>query len=319
MTEHKELKRLAREAIRETKPSPVLVTLVVVVILAVLQYLMMNLNGELAAYITMVKSAAAGDMAALEAAVTASSTAVSFPAWLLILALNLMGMVVSMGYTLYCLRVSRRTSSGFPDVFDAFGRFFRVIVLTIVRSLLLSAVYTVPASVLALIMDPVVATVICLPLLIPMVMLAYAYRLADYLLLDNPRYPPIYCLSLSRAAMKGRKWDLFTLDLSFLGWIVLCLFPPVWLWVRPYMSVTAAKYYDAVMPGFAEWLKSQPIPRNPGEGGPGFWNMTGAPGASPQDPSDVGPSHNPGGWGVPGEDRPKDGDGGEDGDDDDIT
>ena len=282
MTDHKELKRTAREAIRETKPSPVLVTLAVTVILAVIQLLILNLNGDLDAYIAMAKSAAAGEIALVE-----SVGSVSPLAWILVLALNLMSMVVSMGYSLYALRVGRRASPGFGDVFDAFGIFFRVIVLGIVRSMvvsMLSFLYIVPATAFAMVMDPLAASLICLPLMAPMFVVMYAYRFADFLLLDNPAFPAIYCLGLSRMAMKGRKWDMFKLDLSFLGWILLCLFPPVWLWVRPYMAVTVAGYYDAVMPGFRERLQNQPAMRTPTH--PGF--------------------RNPGGWSIPGE-RPDDG------------
>lgn len=295
MTDRKELKRLAREAIRDTKPSPVWVTLVVLAILAVVQLLSLNLSGDLDAYIAMVKSVAAGDTATAQPAVSISPLA-----WLLALALNLMSMIVSMGYTLYTLRVSRRASPGFGDVFDAFAMFFRVIVLSFVRSILVSSVYAVPMSLLSTLIDPVSASMFCLPLIVPMFMLAYAYRLADYILLDNPSFAAIQCLGLSRFAMRGRKWDLFKLDLSFLGWILLCVFPPVWLWVRPYMSVTAAGYYDAVMPGFMAWLKTQPMPRRPGDGDSGFRDLTGGAGGKPGDPTDGDLSDNPGGWSVPG-------------------
>lgn len=276
MTDRKELKRLAREAIRETKPSPVLVTLVVTVILGVTQLLALKLNGDLDAYIATAKSFAAGQLTITETAVNISPLAV-----ILGLALDLMSMAVSMGYTLYALRVSRRANPGFGDVFDVFGMFIRVIVLTVVRSMIVSLcsfIYSAPATMLGMVMDPVAATLICLPLMAPMFVVMYAYRLADFILLDNPRYPAIQCLGLSRLAMKGRKWEMFKLDLSFLGWIVLCLFPPVWLWVRPYMSVTVAEYYDAVMSGFWEWLRSQPVPTptaRSGFGNPGSWSIPG--------------------------------------------
>lgn len=284
MTDHKELKRMAREAVRDTKPSPVWVTLAVAAILIVTQVLSLKLNGELDAYIATLKEFAAGELTIVE------SSAVENPlAWILILALDLMSMVVSMGYALYSLRVSRRMSPGFGDVFDAFGIFFRVIVLTILRSLLLSllsAVYVLPATVLGMVMNTTAASMICLPLLVPMFVLAYAYRFAGFILLDNPKYPAAYCLGLSRLAMKGRKWDMFKLDLSFLGWIILCVFPPMWLWVRPYMSVTSAGYYDAVMPGFREWLKNQPALRTPTR--PGFRSNDGwsIPGERPDDGGD---------------------------------
>ena len=298
MTDHKELKRLAREALKATRPSPVWVTLVVLVILAVVQLLSLNLSGDLDTYTAVFESVSAGD-----AVITVPEVSISPLAWLLALALNLMGMLVSMGYTLYTLRVSRRASPGFGDVFDAFAMFFRVIVLSIVRSVLVSSVYAIPMSLLSMLIDPVSASMFCLPLIVPMFMLAYAYRLSDYILLDNPSFAAVQCLGLSRLAMHGRKWDMFKLDLSFLGWILLCVFPPVWLWVRPYMSVTVAGYYDAVMPGFMEWLKTRPMPQSPSDRGSGFWNPPGGQSGTKGDSSDEDLSDNPGGWSVPGEKR----------------
>lgn len=261
MPDRKELKKNAREAIRGTKPSPIWVTLVVLVILLVTQVLSLSLNGDLDAYAAMAEKAANGEFVLIE---SSGSTGI-FP-WLLTLALDLMTMVISMGYALYTLRVSRRQNPGFGDVFDAFSMFLRVIVLSLLRSILLSLVsvtYVLPATVLGLLMDPTIATVVCLPLMAPMFILAYAYRLSDFILLDTPGLPALQCLGLSRMAMRGKKWDMFKLDLSFLGWILLCLFPPAILWVRPYRQVTVAGYYDAVMPGFMEELRNRPMPQPP--------------------------------------------------------
>jgi uncharacterized membrane protein len=46
--------------------------------------------------------------------------------------------------------------------------------------------------------------------------------------------------------MSGRKGELFVLDLSFLGWSLLMLFPFVAVWVLPYTSVTYTNYYLAL-------------------------------------------------------------------------
>ena len=46
--------------------------------------------------------------------------------------------------------------------------------------------------------------------------------------------------------MKGKKWKLFCLDLSFIGWYLLgmlCLGVGV-LWVDPYHKVSMALFYE---------------------------------------------------------------------------
>ena len=53
--------------------------------------------------------------------------------------------------------------------------------------------------------------------------------------------------------MRGHKWELFVLDLSFLGWmLVQFLLSPFAIWLRPYQSLTYANYYRA--------LRGEPIP-----------------------------------------------------------
>lgn len=255
MTDRKLLKKDAREAIRAAKPSPVLVTLAILLILTVTQILSLSLNGELDAIIAMAKKAAQGEIVLIEAA---GSSGV-FP-WLLTIALDLMTMVVSMGYTLYTMRVHRRQGPGFGDVFDAFAFFWRVIVLSILRSFLMSiasVIYVLPATALGMFIDPLTASLVCLPFLAGPYIVMYVYRLADYILLDHPDYPAIQCLGMSRLATSGRKWEMFRLDLSFLGWVLLCIFPPMLLWVMPYTRVTFAGYYDAVMPDFMEKFRQR--------------------------------------------------------------
>lgn len=273
MIDRKKLKEEARSAIRAAKPHPVWVTLMVFVILAVTQFLSLNLSGDLATYRAMLENAANGQFTYFEA-----TQSIGVIPWLLAFALDLMTMVISVGYSLYSLRLMRGKNPGFGDVFDAFGFFLRAIWLSMLRSILISLatfLYAAPAAFLGFVMDPVIASLICLPLLAPMFILAYAYRLSDYILVDNPQFPAAYCLAMSRAAMKGRKWELFRLDLSFIGWILLCIVPVFALWVRPYREATCAGWYDAVMPGFIEELKKRPMPQTPTFRSPGGWSVPG--------------------------------------------
>ena len=52
--------------------------------------------------------------------------------------------------------------------------------------------------------------------------------------------------SRSQQMMKGYKMKLFLLDLSFIGWILLCLvtFCIGFLWVKPYIETAHAKFYE---------------------------------------------------------------------------
>ena len=67
-----------------------------------------------------------------------------------------------------------------------------------------------------------------------------------FIQLDNPDMGPKDSITASRKMMKGHKWQLFVMDLSFLGWYivgVLCLGVGV-LWVHPYYELSKALFYE---------------------------------------------------------------------------
>ncbi len=76
----------------------------------------------------------------------------------------------------------------------------------------------------------------------------YQYRMADYILADNPFIGARRALSLSKRMSNGSLWRLFVLDLSFVGWFLLasmCICLPgaaVYL-VLPYYEATWAEAY----------------------------------------------------------------------------
>ena len=82
-------------------------------------------------------------------------------------------------------------------------------------------------------------------LIIPGIIKAYAYSMAIYVQQDQPNKDWSFCLKKSKELTKGHKWDLFVLDLSFIGWYIvglLCLGVGT-LWVRPYHEMTKANFY----------------------------------------------------------------------------
>ena len=78
------------------------------------------------------------------------------------------------------------------------------------------------------------------------VILNYAYAMVPYLLRDYPELGVREALRTSKQMMKGHKWDLFVLDLSFIGWFFVCIltFGIGVLWVIPYQETTRAAFYE---------------------------------------------------------------------------
>lgn len=83
-------------------------------------------------------------------------------------------------------------------------------------------------------------------LFIGAVILEYAYAMVPYLLRDYPELTTKEALRTSREMMRGHKWDLFVLDLTFLGWYLLGILTLgiAYLWVMPYQHTARAHFYE---------------------------------------------------------------------------
>jgi uncharacterized membrane protein len=82
-------------------------------------------------------------------------------------------------------------------------------------------------------------------LIIPGIIKMYAYRMVPYILADNPNIGHSRAIELSNQMTMGEKFDIFVLDLSFLGWYLLgalALGVGV-LFVQPYYDATNAELY----------------------------------------------------------------------------
>ena len=84
--------------------------------------------------------------------------------------------------------------------------------------------------------------------IIPGIIKSYAYSMAYFIKVDHPEYQWKACLDESQRIMKGHKWDLFCLDLSFIGWILLsyvtCLIGA--FWVSPYIQAAHVSFYESI-------------------------------------------------------------------------
>lgn len=87
--------------------------------------------------------------------------------------------------------------------------------------------------------------------IIPGIVKSYAYALAEFIAMENPEMSASDCLRLSQERMDGHKKELFLLDLSFIGWHILCMFTfgIGYLFLAPYMAQTRIHYIDEhIMP-----------------------------------------------------------------------
>lgn len=83
---------------------------------------------------------------------------------------------------------------------------------------------------------------------IPGIIKSYSYSMAYYIKVDHPEYDWHQCIDESKRIMEGHKADLFVLDLSFIGWVLvgMCACGIGVLWVEPYMQAARTNFYESI-------------------------------------------------------------------------
>lgn len=77
------------------------------------------------------------------------------------------------------------------------------------------------------------------------IMKSYYYQLAFVVATDNPEMTGLEAVEKSENLMQGKRFNLFCLQLSFIGWIILGVIPFALglLWVVPYMQMSIFAFY----------------------------------------------------------------------------
>ncbi|SKA92929.1 Uncharacterized membrane protein [Caloramator quimbayensis] len=82
-------------------------------------------------------------------------------------------------------------------------------------------------------------------LIIPGIVKSYAYRMVPYILADNPQIDYNRAIELSNQMTMGEKFNIFVLDLSFIGWYILGMLALIIgvIFVMPYEDAANAELY----------------------------------------------------------------------------
>lgn len=89
-------------------------------------------------------------------------------------------------------------------------------------------------------------------LFIPGIVKACSYAMTPYILRDRKDLSNNAAIELSMAMMQGHKMDYFLLELSFLGWVILCILSLGigFFWLSPYMQASVVNFYEDVKRDF---------------------------------------------------------------------
>ncbi len=87
-------------------------------------------------------------------------------------------------------------------------------------------------------------------LIIPGIIMGYAYSMAFFVRADDPQVGCREALTRSVEMMRGYKWKLFCLFCRFIGWGVLAMLTcgVGYLWLMPYLYAAMAQFYEDVRP-----------------------------------------------------------------------
>lgn len=149
--------------------------------------------------------------------------------------------VLALGQTHYQLKLLRKQETSFGDVFSRVRYFFKAMGLTLLVALklLLWALPFIAGEILIFVVmgaawaNASVSTVLTAVTLIGMVggigmavvmvRAMFSYSMASTILADEPEKGVTQCVRESVQMMNGKRMLLFSLELSFIGWQLLCV------------------------------------------------------------------------------------------------
>ena len=118
---------------------------------------------------------------------------------------TLLTTVLGAGFSLYCMAVRRGERAEYLTLFDGFSFVGKLIALTVVEGVFI--------------------TLWSMLFVVPGIVAAYRYRFALYNLYENPGIGVMEALDMSKRQTWGYKSQLFALDWSYFGWIMLASLP----------------------------------------------------------------------------------------------
>lgn len=139
------------------------------------------------------------------------------------------GGAVTLGYVKFNLNLVDHKPATFAQLFSEFHRFGAGFLMQLLRG-----IYTFLWSLL---------------FVIPGIYAGYGYAMTPYILLENPELTANEAIKKSKELMDGNRWRLFCLEISFIGWSILCALFTLgigYFWLVPYMEASFAAFYREI-------------------------------------------------------------------------
>ena len=140
----------------------------------------------------------------------------------------ILGSIVGVGYAKFNLGLIDKKNVSFSDLFSYFSDWKSAVLTN-----LLSAIYVFLWSLL---------------FISPGIIASYSYAMTDYILSEDPTLSAGEAVSRSKEMMRGNRFRLFCLHISFIGWDILCAFTFGIgnLFLNPYKKAAIADFYREI-------------------------------------------------------------------------
>ncbi len=245
----RELKKNARQCVREAAYSPKKVTLAALVAALVLVLIAWGGN-YLADHMTVSRQYLSQSI---------SSGGQSFLVSVVVGLIFQFGLVfLAAGYGAFALRIHRKQSFSLGILWEGTRRWAKCALLYIWISIWLAiwaCILSIPVSYvlsvfyLAGMLDEnalMAALLVCMEIL--MFVMSYRYRMAWFILMDQPELSVRQIVNRAKTINRYHRVQTFVMDLSFLPWILLCILTCgiLCIWKLPYIITSYAGAYDAM-------------------------------------------------------------------------
>ena len=133
-----------------------------------------------------------------------------------------------LGYVSFFYKISKEEDTELNELWSKTNRFTTYFLTTLIADIL------------------IFLGTICF--IVPGIILMLDYSMVYFIMLDHEEYSASEILKKSRDIMNGHKLELFKLELSFIGWIILGIFTfgILYLWLIPYMKVSISNFYNKI-------------------------------------------------------------------------
>ena len=220
------IKAEARELVRTGRVSPVLAGAIVLIAAKVLDFLSSLFQPGATITVEELQYAmTSGDLSVLVQSMAFTSPMQPFFPILF----SLVMVVLYAGFDSFCMGIYRKEEMQYSSLLNGFGIIGQVLwceILMSIKIALWSMLFFFPG-----------------------IVAAYRYRFAIFNLFNDPSLTASQAIALSCRQTEGMKFDLFVLDLSFIGWTLLTslTFGLLGIWTLPYMTLSYLGYYHEAL------------------------------------------------------------------------